>query len=135
MQSFHEKGVTIVMWEPSERLGGIALSLVRIIVSFLFLLHGVAALFGAFTPHGAATPVGQWPSWWAGLIQLVGGGLVLLGLFTRPAALLCSGTMAFAYFTVHQPRALFPIQNAGELAALYSWLFLLFAALASASRE
>ncbi|MFD0489274.1 DoxX family protein [Saccharopolyspora spinosporotrichia] len=95
----------------------------------MFLLHGVATLFGPFTPHGESTPVGQWPSWWAGLIQFVGGGLVLLGLFTRPAALVCSGAMAFAYFKVHQPRGLFPIQNAGELAAMYSWTFLLIAAL------
>ncbi|EQD86182.1 putative oxidoreductase [Saccharopolyspora erythraea NRRL 2338] len=116
-------------WEPPERIRGIVLSVVRIVVSFMFLLHGVATLFGPFTPHGESTPVGQWPSWWAGLIQFVGGGLVLLGLFTRPAALVCSGAMAFAYFKVHQPRGLFPIQNAGELAAMYSWTFLLIAAL------
>jgi putative oxidoreductase len=106
---------------------------VRIVVSFLFLLHGAATLFGvlggAVGRHGAVAPVGEWPSWWAGLIQLVGGGLVLLGLFTRPAAVLCSGAMAYAYFIVHQPLAPLPIQNGGELAALYSWLFLLFAVL------
>lgn len=117
------------MRDVSGRLGGIAVSAVRIIVAFLFMLHGVATLFGALSSTGAATPIGQWPSWWAGLIQLVGGGLVLLGLFTRPAALVCSGAMAFAYFSVHQPRGLFPMQNAGELAALYSWSFLLIAAL------
>ncbi|WP_307722930.1 DoxX family protein [Gandjariella thermophila] len=109
------------------------LSTVRIVVSFLFMLHGVAALFGVlgggFGRRGAAEPLGQWPSWWAGLIQLVGGGLILLGLFTRPAAIVCSGTMAYAYFSVHQPRAPLPIQNAGELAALYSWFFLLIAVL------
>ena len=116
-------------WEPSERLRGIVLSVVRIVISFMFLLHGVATLFGPFTPHGAPTPVGQWPSWWAGLIQFVAGGLVLIGLFTRPAALLCSGAMAYAYFSVHQPRGLFPIENRGELAAMYSWTFLLIAVL------
>ena len=86
--------VTGVTWEPPAHLGGVVLSVVRIIVSFLFVLHGAAALFGVLTPGGMPTPVGLWPSWWAGLIQFVGGGLVLLGLFTTPAALLCSGTMA-----------------------------------------
>ncbi|MGP4014328.1 DoxX family protein [Saccharopolyspora sp. 5N708] len=112
----------------SGQLEGIALSVVRIVVSFLFMLHGVASLFGVLgAPY--ATPLFAWPSWWAGLIQFVGGGLVLLGVFTRPAALLCSGAMAFAYFSVHQPRGLLPIENAGVPAALYSWFFLLIAVL------
>jgi putative oxidoreductase len=75
-----------------------ALSAVRIIVSFLFVCHGAQKLFGAFggvDGQGATAPIGSWPTWWAGLIELVGGGLVLLGLFTMPAALLCSGAMAF----------------------------------------
>jgi putative oxidoreductase len=114
------------------RLSGAALSVVRVVVSFLFICHGALILFGAFAGidrHGAAAPVGSWPLWWAGVIHLVGGGLVLLGLVTRPAALLCSGAMAFAYFTVHQPLGLLPLQNGGESAALYSWIFLLIAAL------
>ncbi|MEV0055481.1 DoxX family protein [Saccharopolyspora shandongensis] len=114
--------------DHSDRLGGIALSVVRIVVSFMFMLHGVAALFGVLGAPYAA-PLFAWPSWWAGIIQFVGGGLVLLGLFTRPAALVCSGAMAFAYFTVHQPRGLLPIQNAGVPAALYAWFFLLIAVL------
>lgn len=117
-----------VTQNPSGRLEGIALSVVRIIVAFMFMLHGIAGLFGVLGAPYAA-PLFAWPYWWAGLIQFVGGGLVLLGLFTRPAALLCSGTMAYAYFTVHQPRGLFPIQNAGVPAALYSWFFLLIAVL------
>jgi putative oxidoreductase len=116
-----------------DRLGGVVLSAVRIVVSFLLMLHGIAVLFGVLggtSGHaGGTAPVGQWPIWWAALIQLVGGGLVLIGLFTRPAALVCSGTMAYAYFSVHQPRAPLPIQNAGELAALYAWVFLLIATL------
>jgi uncharacterized membrane protein YphA (DoxX/SURF4 family) len=66
---------------------------------------------------------------WAGIIELLCGGLVLLGLFTRPAAILCSGAMAYAYFVVHQQFGLLPIQNKGELAAVYSWFFLLIAIL------
>lgn len=63
------------------------------------------------------------------MIQLVGGTLVLLGLGTRPAAILCSGSMAYAYFTRHQPDGLFPLENGGEPAALFCWAFLLIAAL------
>ncbi|TDD49686.1 DoxX family protein [Saccharopolyspora elongata] len=100
----------------------------RIVVSFMFMLHGAAGLFGVLGAPYAA-PLFAWPSWWAGVIQFVGGGLVLLGLFTRPAALVCSGAMAYAYFSVHQPRGLLPIQNAGVPAALYAWFFLLIAVL------
>jgi putative oxidoreductase len=69
------------------------------------------------------------PGWWAGLIQLVCGLLVMVGLFTRPAALLASGSMAYAYFTVHQPNGVLPIQNGGVTPALYAWSFLAIAAL------
>jgi putative oxidoreductase len=70
---------------------------------------------------------GTWPNWYAGLIQLVCGALVLAGLFTRPAAVLASGSMAYAYFVVHQPDALMPIQNGGVTVALYAWAFLAIA--------
>jgi putative oxidoreductase len=121
-----------VVQNSMERLSGPALSVVRIVVSFLLICHGAAKLFGAFggvDDHGAAAPVGSWPLWWAGVIEVGGGGLVLLGLLTRVAALLCSGAMAFAYFTVHQPQALLPLQNGGEPAALFCWIFLLIAVL------
>jgi putative oxidoreductase len=114
------------------QLGGAALSAVRIVVSFLFVCHGAQGLFGAFggiDGQGTAVPAGMWPAWWASLIELAGGGLVLLGLFTWPAALLCSGAMAYAYFTVHQPMALFPLENQGEQAVLFCWTFLLIALL------
>jgi putative oxidoreductase len=65
----------------------------------------------------------------AGVIKLVTGGLVLIGLFTGPAALLRPGAMTFAYFTVHQPQGTLPLQNHGELAVLYCWIFLLIAIL------
>lgn len=106
------------------------LSVVRIVVSFLFACHGAKILIGVVggvDGHGASAPIGSWPIWWAGVIELLGGALVLLGLFTRPAALLCSGAMAFAYLTVHQPQALLPLQNHGELAVLYCGMFLLIA--------
>ena len=118
--------------KPLAPLSGAALSAVRIVVSFLFACHGTKVLFGMFggmDDHGATAAIGSWPIWWAGIIELGAGALLLLGLFTRPAAVLCSGTMAFAYFTVHQPQGLFPLQNHGELATLYSWIFLLIAIL------
>lgn len=105
----------------------------RIVVGFLFACHGAASLFGilggAHGNPGGSVPVGLWPHWWAAVIQLVGGILVTLGLATRAAALICSGSMAYAYFVVHQADGALPIQNGGELAALYSWLFLLIVAL------
>lgn len=113
-----------------------ALSAFRIVVSFLFACHGALTLFGLFggvDGGGSTAPIGSWPTWWAGVIELVAGGLVFLGLFARPAALLCSGSMAFAYFTVHQPKGLLPLQNHGEPAVLYCWAFLLIALLGPGS--
>jgi putative oxidoreductase len=106
------------------------LSLFRIVVGLLFVCHGAAKLFGVLGgAPGPATTVafGAWPSWYAAVIELVGGGAVMLGIGTRVAALVCSGAMAYAYFTVHQEKALWPIENGGELAAIYSWAFLLVA--------
>lgn len=100
-----------------------ALGLFRIVVGLLFACHGAAALFGLFGDTSVA--VGTWPKWYAAVIQLVGGGLVALGLGTRVAALISSGSMAYAYFTVHQPEGLFPIQNGGEASAMFCWVFLL----------
>ena len=96
------------------------LGLFRIVIGLLFAVHGTTKLFGGPPPRAAGRPsVGQWPYWWAGVIELAVGVLVLLGLFTRIAALIGSGAMAFAYFTEHQPKALWPIENGGELAVLY----------------
>jgi putative oxidoreductase len=108
----------------TSRLGERALGVVRIVVGFMFACHGAQSVLGLFGGHQAE--FAAWPSWWAGLIQLAGGLLVMAGLFTRVAALLSSGSMAYAYFTVHQAAALLPLQNKGEPAALYSWVFLLF---------
>jgi putative oxidoreductase len=108
------------------------LALFRIVTGVLFASHGAASLFGilggAAGTHGGTVPTGTWPYWYAAAIQLVGGALVALGLGTRIAALVCSGSMAYAYFTVHIKTALWPLQNGGEPAALYAWIFLLIAA-------
>ncbi|MGE7433417.1 DoxX family protein [Kitasatospora sp. NPDC001175] len=112
----------------ADRARPYTLALFRVVIALLFTCHGAASLFGVLGgAHGRAVPVGQWPGWWAALIQLVGGVLVLLGLGTRSAALLCSGSMAYAYFSVHQEHALWPIENGGEPAALFCWAFLAIA--------
>jgi putative oxidoreductase len=105
------------------------LSLFRICVGILFVCHGAASLFGVLGGAwggGTISPT-HWPEGFAAVIQLVAGGLVLIGLVTRPAALLCSGSMAYAYFVMHQKDALFPIQNEGESAAMFSLAFLVIA--------
>ncbi|MFE9424838.1 DoxX family protein [Kitasatospora sp. NPDC006697] len=112
-----------------ERARPAVLGLFRIVVALLFACHGAATLFGVLGgSHGKAPGFGQWPGWWAAAIQLVGGVLVLLGLAARPAALLCSGSMAYAYFSVHQEHALWPIQNGGEPSVMFCFAFLLIAA-------
>jgi putative oxidoreductase len=115
-----------------NRLAGPVLSLFRIVIGLLFTLRGIASIFGVLGGHrgsGQAVEFALWPTWWAALIQLVGGLLVLVGLGTRAAAIVCSGSMAYAYFVVHQPEALLPARNGGELAALFCWSFLLIAIL------
>ncbi|MBO1416392.1 DoxX family protein [Streptomyces sp. FH025] len=119
--------------EAADAVRPIVLTAYRVVIGLLFACHGVSSLFGVLggAKGGGSVPVGQWPGWWAALIQLVGGALVLLGAGTRTAALLCSGSMAYAYFTVHQEHALLPLQNGGELSVLFCWAFLSIAVLGS----
>ncbi len=100
-------------------------ALMRIVVGLLFLWHGTQKLFGFPMPP---PEIPAFVTYIAGPIELVGGLLVLVGLFAGWAAFLCSGLMAFAYWMVHGFQALFPIQNGGELAALYCFVFLFIAA-------
>lgn len=103
-----------------------ALGLFRIVIGLFFTCHGAASLFGVLGGmNGGSIPAGTWPGWYAAVIQFVGGILVTAGLGTRVAALICSGSMAYAYFKVHQPEALFPLQNGGEPSAVFCWAFLL----------
>ncbi len=98
------------------------LSILRIVVALLFLQHGLSKLFGF--PQPMAPPPMFTMIWFAGVIELVGGVLVALGLFTRAAAFIMSGEMAVAYFLVHAPRGFFPSVNGGSLAILYCFVFL-----------
>jgi putative oxidoreductase len=112
------------------RLRLYAVSLNRLVFGLLFTTHGVAAIFGVLggaVPQGGSISPWAWPYGTAALIQLVGGALVLLGLATRPAALVCSGSMAYAYFTIHVKLALLPAQNGGDEAVMFCWAFLLIA--------
>ncbi|MFH8973963.1 DoxX family protein [Streptomyces sp. NPDC017890] len=107
-----------------------ALGLFRIVVGLLFACHGAASLFGVLggaSGTGGTVEAGTWPGWYAAVIQLVGGSLVMLGLGTRAAAIVSSGSMAYAYFKVHQPGALWPMENGGEASAMFCWAFLLLA--------
>jgi putative oxidoreductase len=101
-------------------------ALLRIVVGFLFLWHGVQKLFGF--PSGMPDGVPAFITYVAGPIELIGGLLVMIGLFTPWAAFITSGQMAFAYWIGHGTKALLPIQNQGELAVLYCFAFLFIAA-------
>jgi putative oxidoreductase len=103
-----------------------AYALLRIVTGFLFLWHGTQKLFGFPAAAHPGTP--GWITYGAGPIELVGGVLVMIGLLTRPAAFIASGTMAVAYWYAHGMRDLFPLNNGGELAALYCFVFLFIAA-------
>jgi putative oxidoreductase len=113
-----------------EKLAPKALALLRIVAGFLFLQHGMSKLFGV--PHVAMFDNLQLLSLLglAGVLELVGGALVLVGLFVRPAAFILSGEMAVAYFMAHASRGhvLVPSLNQGEAAVLYCFIFLFLAA-------
>jgi putative oxidoreductase len=101
-------------------------ALMRMVAGLLFLWHGTQKLFGFPVP-----PQGEPAAfilYIAGPIELIGGLLVMIGLFTRWAAFLCSGLMAAAYWMAHAPQGLFPLVNRGELAALYCFVFLYISA-------
>jgi len=101
-------------------------ALLRIAAGFLFLWHGMQKLFGFPAELGYEIP--PFITYVGGPIELVGGALVMLGLFTRWAAFLCSGMMASAYWMAHGTHHLLPLLNEGELAALYCFVFLAIAA-------
>ena len=112
------------IWTPR------VLSVLRIVTAYLYVMHGTAKLLGV--PHVASFDKLQVFSLigLAGVLELVGGALLLIGLFTRPVAFILCGEMAFAYFMGHAPKGnvLVPMLNGGELAVLYCFVFLYIAA-------
>jgi putative oxidoreductase len=103
------------------------LSVMRIVVALLFMQYGAKILFGFLAPPEAVTPPLLSLMGLAGVLEFFGGLLVVLGLFTRPAAFILSGQMAVAYFMVHAPNGFWPLQNKGDLAMLWSFVFLYLA--------
>jgi putative oxidoreductase len=115
----------------SPRWHGILLALLRVVTGLLFMEHGLQKLLGF--PAAPDRPwMGAPPTfsqfWIAGVLELIGGALIALGLFTRPVAFLLAGEMAVAYFQAHFPRSFYPILNGGEAAVLFCFIYLYLAA-------
>ena len=110
-----------------DRYAGRGLSLLRIVASLLFLLLGSSKLFG-FPPSPMPTPDVGTLLWIGGLIELVGGALLLVGIYSRPVALILSGETALAYFIFYASKSLYPSVNQGEAAILFCFVFLYIAA-------
>ncbi len=104
-----------------------ALSLLRIVAALLFLLHGTSKLLGFPPSEMPMPPVGSL-LWIGGLLELVGGLMLLFGILSRPVAFILSGEMAVAYWMFHAPQSTFPSVNGGDAAILYSFVFLYIAA-------
>jgi len=106
------------------------MSVLRVIAAFLFMQFGTAKLLAfpaAILPGGGTAPAGSLV-WFASVLETFGGGLVLMGLFTRPVAFILSGEMAFAYFIGHAPHGFWTVLNQGAPAVVYCFLFLYFSA-------
>jgi putative oxidoreductase len=108
-------------WEPRM------LSILRIVLGLLYMEHGLAKILDfPHQPNHAAYALFTLNPGLQGLLELVGGLLLALGLFTRTVAFILAGDMAVAYFMVHAPRGFFPLLNGGELAIVYCFIFLYF---------
>ena len=107
------------VWAPR------VLSILRIVAALIFFEHGSQKLLGF--PPTDTPPAFLSLSWIAGALELVGGALLAVGLFTRPVAFVLSGEMAFAYWLAHAPRSFFPVLNGGDAAILYCFVFLYLA--------
>jgi putative oxidoreductase len=108
-----------IVWGPR------VLSILRIVAALIFFEHGTAKLLG-FPPSSHSPELFSLP-WIAGGLELVGGALLIVGLFTRPVAFILSGEMAFAYWMAHAPQSPYPVSNGGDAAILYCFVFLYLA--------
>lgn len=108
---------------------GQLLGLLSIVSALLFIAHGTTKLFGWPPTEMFATPPEPMTiMWFGGILEAFGGALLLLGLFTRPVAFVLSGMMAVAYWMFHAPQSFYPVQNGGDAAILYCFIFLYIAA-------
>lgn len=105
------------VWAPR------VLSILRIVAALLFFEHGSQKLLGFPASERGAPEILSLP-WIAGVLEIVGGALLVVGLFTRPTAFILSGLMAFAYWLAHAPRSVFPVLNGGDAAILFCFVFL-----------
>ncbi len=109
--------MSLAAWSPR------VLSVLRFVSGLIFLLHGAQKLIG-WPPRVNPAPELLSLFGLGGILELVGGTLIMIGLFTRPVAFLLAGEMAFAYFMFHQPRNLYPTINGGDAAILFCFIFL-----------
>jgi putative oxidoreductase len=114
-----DQAANLNLWAPR------VLSVLRIVAGLVFLEHGAQKLLG-FPPGQYAGVAFGTIYWWSGFIELVAGALIAAGLFTRAAAFIASGEMAFGYWMEHAPQNFFPVNNGGDAAVLYCFLFLYF---------
>ncbi len=118
-----------------DRYAPLMLSVMRVVFALTFFAHGTQKILGF--PASDMNPDAFSISWIAGVLELVGGGLLILGLFTRPVAFVLSGMMAVAYFMAHAPKSFFPALNGGDAAILFcfGFLYLVFAGPGSLSLD
>jgi putative oxidoreductase len=111
----------------AERWAPRVLSILRIVAALIFIEHGTQKLFGFPAPPANGFPASLSLLWWQAIIEVVGGALLLIGLYTRLVAFVLSGSMAFAYWIGHAPKSFFPALNGGDAAILYCFIFLYIA--------
>ncbi|KLK91749.1 DoxX family protein [Microvirga vignae] len=111
---------TLDRWSPY------ALAVLRIVTALIFMLHGTQKLLGFPAPPQSGMPPVLSLFGIGAVLELVGGLLILIGLFTRPVALILAGEMAVAYWMFHAPQSVYPVLNGGDAAILYCFVFLLF---------
>ena len=100
-----------------------ALALLRVVTALTFLTHGTQKLFGFPQPPSWGMPAAFALTWYAAILEIVGGALLAVGFLTRPVAFILSGLMAFAYWIGHAPKGFYPLLNGGEPAVLFCFIF------------
>ncbi len=131
----NNKDITVTFDKTLDRFAPPMLSLMRVVFAVTFFAHGTQKILGF--PASNMNPAAFSLPWIAGVLELVGGALLIVGLFTRPVAFVLSGLMAFAYFMAHAPKSFFPVLNGGDAAILFcfGFLYLVFAGAGSVSLD